>query len=325
MEQTPPLVSVLLPAYNCVGTLGEAIASLTCQSLHDIEIIVVNDGSADGTGALLDALALEEPRLRVVHTANKGIVDALNTALGLARGEYVARMDGDDRSHPERLSLQVSYLRDHPDCVCVGSLYRLMDSDGRITAVQQPFGNLPQTDLTIFPPRITTLPHPSILLRTADLKALSGYRHGFSHAEDYDLFLRLAERGELGLLQLPLLDYRIHSGSLSAKNLVPQVDSALRATLSALERNGLSVGAGHAGTDGAVDEGRLPAIWAAYRGVRLAEAAQGRGLFNLALTEATRACRPMLRAFLNNFGLLGYWRLGLRLLKVIAKIALRRT
>lgn len=231
-----PLISVLLPAYNCAATLADAAQSILAQSLGDFELIIVNDGSTDGTAAVLDALAAQDPRVRPVHQANGGIVQALNAALALARGEFVARMDGDDRAHPERFAAQVAHLRAHPACVCVGTLFRLMDAQGQITSVQNPIRNFRQTDLALLPPHVATLPHPSIMLRRAQLQGLGGYRHGFSHAEDYDLFLRLAEVGPLGIVQQPLLDYRIHAGSLSSTNLERQVDSALRAWLCALLR-----------------------------------------------------------------------------------------
>ncbi|MFG6468781.1 glycosyltransferase family 2 protein [Roseateles sp. BYS87W] len=231
-----PLVSVLLPAYNCAATLADAAESILQQTLADFELIIVNDGSTDDTAAVLDDLAARDPRVRPVHQRNGGIVNALNAALAVARGEFVARMDGDDRSHPERFAVQVAHLRAHPECVCVGTLFRLMNAQGDITSVQNPIRNFRQTNLNLLPPHVATLPHPSILLRRSLLQQLGGYRQGFSHAEDYDLFLRLAEVGPLGIVQQPLLDYRIHAGSLSSSNLERQVDSALRAWLCALLR-----------------------------------------------------------------------------------------
>lgn len=232
-----PLISVLLPAYNCASTLAEAAQSILSQTERDFELIIVNDGSTDGTGDVLAALSAEDARVRAVHQANGGIVKALNAGLALARGEFVARMDADDRSHPERFASQVAHLRAHPDCVCVGTLFRLMDAQGQITSVQKPIRNFRQTDLRQLPPHIATLPHPSIMLRREVLQRIGGYRQGFSHAEDADLFLRLAEVGQLGVVQRPLLDYRIHDGSLSSTHFERQVDSAMRAWLCALLRS----------------------------------------------------------------------------------------
>lgn len=235
-DQSAPLISVLLPAYNCAETLVEAAQSILSQTLGDFELIIVNDGSTDGTAAVLDALAAQDSRVRPVHQANGGIVRALNAGLALAQGEFVARMDGDDRSPPERFAAQVAYLRTHPACVCVGTLFRLMNVEGQITSVQRPIRNFRQTDLSLIPPYIATLPHSSIMLHRALLLRLGGYRHGFPHAEDYDLFLRLAEVGPLGIVQQLMLDIRIHSTSISASNLERQVDSAMRSWLCALLR-----------------------------------------------------------------------------------------
>lgn len=327
----PPLVSVLLPAYNCEATLAEAVTSMTAQTLRDIEVIVVDDGSTDNTGRLLDELAAADPRIRPIHTANRGIVEALNTALAAATGEFVARMDADDRSRPDRLALQVDHLRQHPQCVCVGSLFRVMDVAGRITSEQLPIRRFQQTDLRMFPPRVTTLPHPTILLRRRDLIALHGYRHGFAHAEDNDLFLRLAERGSLGVIQAHLLDYRVHQGSVSSRNLTVQVDSALRALLCALFRS-------HALPEPQWPPGPLPvaeltkcltdrrlaALLNIYRDLRVAEAEQMRVGQREAAASALRLMGALWRRLPSLAPDRRYWALQLRLLKFGAKVALRR-
>lgn len=330
-ESLAPLISVLLPAYNCAGTLADAVESILAQTLGDFELIVVNDGSTDGTAAVLDGLAARDARVRPLHTANGGIVQALNTALAQARGEFIARMDGDDRSHPERFARQVAYLREHPRCVCVGTLFRLMDAEGDITSVQPATGELRQTDLSVFPPHVAVLPHPSIMLRGRAVRELGGYRHGFKHAEDFDLYLRLARCGELGMVQQPLLDYRIHGGSLSSQNMEAQLDASMRAWLCAL-----AVYRGRAEPDPAqlqfepaslaavLGDARLARLVLLFRTLRRVDAVQMR----LGSASAIAPARRFLAGWLASLPALlasrGYWRLGLLGMKRMAKIAVGR-
>jgi glycosyltransferase involved in cell wall biosynthesis len=330
-ESRAPLISVLLPAYNCASTLREAAGSVLAQSEGDFELIIVNDGSTDSTPRVLDELAAQDARVRPVHQANGGIVNALNTALAHARGEFVARMDGDDLSHPERFARQVAHLRADGGCVCVGTLYRLMDAQGRITSVQNPIRNFRQTDLGRFPPHVATLPHPSIMLRRADLQRLGGYRHGFSHAEDYDLFLRLAEIGRLGVVQQPLLDYRVHAGSLSSSNLERQVDSALRAWLCALlrrqarpEPDPATIALDRAGIAALFDDRLLAELVPVLRHFRLAEALTSREGRPAALAALLRLSGRWLARLQAGFHDKRYWSLGRLIGRQTVRVVLRR-
>lgn len=229
-----PRVSVLLPLHNCEAYLVDTLESLSGQSFEDFEVIAVNDGSSDKTGEILDRHAQKDKRFKTIHTPNAGIVKALNLALLHASGEYSARMDGDDIAHTDRFFEQVKFLDGHPDCVCVGSLYRIINEEGVLVGEQAPFAAYRQTDLKVFPPHVGALPHPSIMLRTASLVDVGGYRHHFPHAEDQDMFLRLSRLGRLDIIQKHLIDYRIHGSSLSSKNVDVQCESALNALLSAL-------------------------------------------------------------------------------------------
>ncbi len=110
-----PAVSVLMPCYNAGAMVDEALESLVCQTLTDIEIICVEDGSTDDTPLRLDRWATREARLRVVRQPHAGVIAAANTGLGYCRAPYVARLDADDRAHPERLARQAAYLDAHPE------------------------------------------------------------------------------------------------------------------------------------------------------------------------------------------------------------------
>src|SRR5882724_9035284 len=123
-----PVISVVMPVYNAERYLRDAVASILQQTFRDFEFIAVDDGSKDRSKAILDEIASADSRLRVVSQANTGIVGALNHGLAVAKGEFVARMDADDFSQPERFAQQVAFLRDHPDCVCLGTAFNYMDA-----------------------------------------------------------------------------------------------------------------------------------------------------------------------------------------------------
>jgi len=232
-----PRVSVLMPVFNAQSYLEAALDSIRDQTFDDFEVIAVDDGSADGSAAILDEARRRDSRFVVVSQRQSGIVDALNRAIGEARGEYFARMDADDIAHGDRLLRQVAFLDATPACVCVGSRYRMIGADGRVLGESRTAPEFRQTDLGSFPPHVATLPHPSIMVRADTMRRVGGYRGGFPHAEDTDLFLRLSGEGLLDCINEPLLDYRIHEGSISAANLVRQTDSACLAILSAMIAN----------------------------------------------------------------------------------------
>lgn len=118
----PPIVSVVMPTYNAAATLLAAVGSLCAQTWADWELIVVDDGSTDDTTEILAALARTEPRLVLARQPHFGIVSALHAGLARARGRFIARMDADDFSQPDRLGEQVNYLECHPEIGLVSCL-----------------------------------------------------------------------------------------------------------------------------------------------------------------------------------------------------------
>lgn len=189
-----PLVSVLIPCYNAEATLSQALESLACQTLGDFEVILVDDSSRDATPAILRDWASRDKRIQVYTQPHAGIIAALNLGLNYCRANYIARMDCDDISLPQRLEHQVNYLQIHPEVALVSCLvegyppenvregFRLYiqwlnslvrDEDiRREIFVESPFA------------------HPSVMLRKTWLEKAGGYQeHGW--AEDYDLWLRM--------------------------------------------------------------------------------------------------------------------------------------
>ena len=128
-----PQVTVLMTVHNGERYLAEAIDSVLAQSVAELELIVVDDVSTDGTAAILAACASRDPRVRVLHNdTNIGPYPSANRGLELARADVIARMDADDVSEPDRLARQLAFLECNPRCLLVGSGYRSIDADGLV-------------------------------------------------------------------------------------------------------------------------------------------------------------------------------------------------
>ena len=123
-QERKPRVSVLLPVYNAAETIGRAIDSIRGQTLTDWELVVADDGSTDRSAEIIADRATGDPRIRFHHFEHRGLVPTLNDAIDLARGPYLARMDADDESAPDRLGLQVDYLERNPQTGLVASRVR---------------------------------------------------------------------------------------------------------------------------------------------------------------------------------------------------------
>ncbi|MFP5502223.1 MAG: glycosyltransferase family 2 protein [Candidatus Sericytochromatia bacterium] len=196
---TAPAITVLIPVYNAERTVRAAIESILAQSERDLELLVVDDGSTDGTPAILEALAAKDPRVRLVRQANAGIASALNAGLALARGRYVARMDADDLSLPTRLERQRAALDADPALGLVSCLVAHDAPDGREAAGYAwhvDWLNQLVTPEAIALARFAESPiaHPSVMFRLSLVEAHGGYRAG-PFPEDYELWLRWMEGG----------------------------------------------------------------------------------------------------------------------------------
>ncbi|HEV2292221.1 MAG TPA: glycosyltransferase [Tepidisphaeraceae bacterium] len=210
MPPTLPTVSVIMPAYNAKRYVEEAIRSVLAQTFGDFEFIVVDDGSTDGTLAILRRLAAEDARIIVISRPNTGIVGALNDGIAQARGELLARMDADDICLPRRFERQVAYLREHPDCVAVGAFVETIDPYGSVLDRLVHETGHEAIDRELMSGRGFAMVHPAVMMRAQDVARTGGYRAIWQHSEDLDLFLRLAEIGRLHNIPEYLLRYRMH-------------------------------------------------------------------------------------------------------------------
>jgi len=208
-----PLVSVIIPVYNGETYLAEAIDSVLAQTLRDFELIVVDDGSQDGSVDILEGYVKRDRRVRLLrHESNRGKADARNTGIAVARGQYVAMMDCDDVSLPERLHKQVLYLEAHPGIGAIGTCYYLVKPDlSPIPSIAlRPLSNA-MIALNLFLSN-EVLAGGTLMLRRECLHEIGGYRPGQRLSEDVELLDRLLRCAQVRVANLPdiLLLYRLH-------------------------------------------------------------------------------------------------------------------
>ena len=211
-----PLVSVIMPVYNGEKYLREAIESILTQTFRDFEYIIVDDGSTDGTGAILAHYQKMDRRIRVAcNPENEGQPAALNKGCRLAKGKYIARMDADDVSLPERLERQVKYLEAHPEIGVLGTWVELIDDRG--TRVL-PFFVCHPVRSAVLKWRLifnSAVIHPSVMMCRGLIERLGFYALEASTAEDYDLWIRASPETEIVNLPHVLLKYRSHEEGVS--------------------------------------------------------------------------------------------------------------
>lgn len=216
----PPAVSVLMPVRNCAAYLGEALQSLAAQTFGDFEIIVVDNGSSDDTRDILRAWARREPRLRAYRLRRPGLARSLNFAASKARAPLLARLDGDDIAAPGRLAAQVEAMRARPALGLLGSGAEMIDSRGRsVGSLDRPTSD---SGLRKFLRTGCAFVHSSVMMRREVFLAAGGYRKGLNVAEDYDLWLRMAEHAQIANLPERLVRYRVHVESATARKPIRQ-------------------------------------------------------------------------------------------------------
>lgn len=250
-----PLVTVLMPVYDAAAYVREAVDSILGQTLGDFELLVVDDGSTDGSGDIVRSY--QDPRIRVVRSPeNQGVTAALNRGLDLAEGRYVVRMDADDISLPDRLEQQVRFMEEHPEVgVCGGSVHGF-------NAKREFDPPVPRANT--HEPMVCTLPfgtvllHPTVIFRGELFRGGLRYDPDYPHAEDYELWCRAARLARLAVLPAIVLRYRMHGGSVSSRHRRVQEETSQRIRLREVRAIGVEPTPDDGLLHAALSQSRLP-------------------------------------------------------------------
>lgn len=214
-HQVQPKVTVLMSVFNGARWLHESIESILGQSFENFEFIIVNDGSQDESLNIIRQYASLDPRILVVDKSNSGLADSLNVGIESAQGEWIARIDADDIAMRHRLATQLDHAIRDEKCVVLGSSAVHIDEHGKECGlVTYPVQHRQLCHL-MEAKCINPIVHSSALIRTAAIRSAGCYRKRFRRSQDYDLWLRLSELGEIRTIDCPLVRIRKHTGQVS--------------------------------------------------------------------------------------------------------------
>ncbi|SFJ09178.1 glycosyltransferase family 2 protein [Olleya namhaensis] len=210
MITNTPLITVLLPVYNVEKYIEEAIQSVLDQTFEDFEILVIDDCSTDNTLEIIETIT--DDRIKIIKKeANKGLIDSLNLGFSLAKGKYIARMDGDDVNELTRFEKQFNVLESNPDVIACGSWIKFFGSNEKLIKHRETHSEIVAQMLVKCPMSLGCC-----MLRTSAVKNI-GFEDDKLHVEDYDFWTRIAWDGRLYNIQEVLYHYRGHDNQVSNK------------------------------------------------------------------------------------------------------------
>ena len=234
MSLDVPKVTVTMPVYNGERYLGQAIESILNQTFRDFEFIIIDDGSTDGTAGILAHYQQIDSRIHVYLQENQGVTASRNRGCHLALGKYIAVMDADDISLPERLAREVNYLDEHPEVGVLGTCTEQIDESGKRTQNRR----MPTTPSLVGWCLIfgNCLEHSSVMMRRDVVEQLGFYRTELRLAEDYDLWSRASLVTRVANIPEILVRYRVWEGGTTSRRLLEMEQYAARVSHSMIIR-----------------------------------------------------------------------------------------
>lgn len=220
-----PLVSVVMSVHNAKDTVEDAVSALLGQTYEHLEIILIDDGSTDGTSRILKRLAATDARIQLTEQENFGLTVSLNRGIAMATGKYIARQDADDFSYPERIEKQVSRMEGDPDIALCGSNCDNVFPNGLISE----WGWKNEQEITRSIRFKTPFAHSTAMFRVADARKLGGYDESFPTSQDMEFWIRLSSCGRVIMLEEPLIRRHILESSVSLEKRWRQTYDAFRA------------------------------------------------------------------------------------------------
>lgn len=213
-----PILTVVMPVYNAEKYLKEAINSILQQTYRDFEFIIINDGSTDGSTKIIDDFAATDSRITVIKQPNHGLVYSLNKAIKSAKGTLIARMDADDVSDKDRLALQLNEFNNEPKLVLLGTGFINIGPNGTELRSSRYNSSISYSDIDIKREIFVRCPfaHGSVMFKKNAAEHAGLYRDNVGPTEDYDLWIRLRDKGHFKNLPQKLFRYRIIETSVSS-------------------------------------------------------------------------------------------------------------
>lgn len=256
LQDTDVLISVIMPVYNVKDFIQDSICSILNQTVTNFELIIIDDCSNDGTAEIIESILNFDDRISIFHNSkNMGLVYSLNYGLMKARGRYIARMDGDDISHPRRFENQIAYFERNTDVILCGTWTRNFGKNNYEWHVKDNRKELKYR--MMFHP---VLAHPSFMFRR-ELFENNGllYNFDFFLAEDYAFAVESLRFGNIGVLQKERLRYRVHDKQISYQNYAKQKNIMMNVRKKLIEQMDLNMSIddlkvlGHIGSDEKID------------------------------------------------------------------------
>jgi len=226
-----PRATVLIGAYNNAGTVLQAVDSILAQTVAELELIVLDDGSTDDTAAVVEGVA--DDRVSLVRLEHMGIAESLNDGIRRASAPVVAVQDADDWSEPRRLERQLAVLDEQPDVAVVGGLMREVDEEGRELKPRTGYGVGDVNELLM---RYNPLPNSCAAYRREVVLAAGGYDPRYLYASEYDLWLRLAEHHRIVVLDEVLATRRMSRTNVAGRKERAPIAETIALRLDAMRR-----------------------------------------------------------------------------------------
>ncbi len=223
--RSQPLISVVMAVYNAEQTVAEAIKTILKQTYPHFELILIDDGSTDGTADILRNFVAQDDRIHLISQKNMGLTCSLNTGLQVAKGKFIARLDADDHACPRRLEKQVELMEENPDIVLCGTNCDNIFGNGMTSE----WGYKTEENLKDSISFKTPFAHSTAMFRADTARQLGGYDESFVTSQDMEFWIRLSEQGRVVMLAEPLVKRHILSSSVSIKRRWRQTYDAFRA------------------------------------------------------------------------------------------------
>lgn len=235
------LVSIVMAVYNGELFIKEAIDSALSQTYKNIELIIVNDGSRDSTKRIIDSV--KDKRTIAIHLEkNQGAANALNKGIEKAKGSWIAILDADDKFHPHKIEEQLEYASLHPDLIGIGTFIRCMPGEQEVSkdllqgVARHKNSYAAREDIRKAMYWGSPLTHSAVMFKRDAFMEVGGYDTAYKIAYDYDLWIKLMEKGEIENIPKILTDYRVHLQSLSNKNGIATVNEIQTASSKGIYR-----------------------------------------------------------------------------------------